>query len=74
MLSGDLAVLQASMLDSLAFDLFALFYDFCGPPEVGLAWCYVVEALVIAPMVLVFDDVIDLDHQPQTLHTQSSIP
>jgi hypothetical protein len=33
-LSGDLAVLQASMLDSLAFDPFALFDDGFGPAKV----------------------------------------
>ena len=38
MLSGDLAVLQAPMLDSLVFDPFALFDDACGPTEVGVGW------------------------------------
>ena len=39
------------MLDSLAFDPFALFDDACGPAEVGIGWRYVVETLVIAPVV-----------------------
>jgi hypothetical protein len=47
MLSGDLAVLQAPMLDSLAFDPFALFDDGFGPAKIGVGWCHVVEALVI---------------------------
>ena len=63
MLSGDLAVLQASMLDSLAFDLFALFYDCCGPAKVGVGWRYVVEALVIAPVVVMLDEGADLGLQ-----------
>jgi hypothetical protein len=46
-LSGDLAVLQASMFDSLAFDPCALFEDCLGSSEVGVGWCHVVEALVI---------------------------
>jgi hypothetical protein len=52
MLSGDVAVLQAPMLDSLAFDPFALFYDGFGPAEVGVGWRYVIETLVIAPVVV----------------------
>jgi len=59
-LSGDLAVLQASMLDRLVFDLFSLFYACCGPAEVGVGWRYVVEALVIAPVVVVLDEAGDL--------------
>ncbi len=51
MLCGDLSVLQASMLDGLAFDPFALFDDGLGPAEVGVGRCDVVEALVVAPMV-----------------------
>ena len=51
MLCGDLAVLQAPMLDGLAFDPFALFDDGCGPAEVGVGGCHVVEALVVAPVV-----------------------
>ena len=62
-LSSDLAVLQASMLDSLAFDLFALFYDCCGPAEVGVGWRYVVEALVIAPVVVMLDEGSDMGLQ-----------
>src|SRR5665647_963846 len=60
MLSGDLAVLQAPMLDSLAFDPFALFEDGFGPAEVDVGWRYVVETLVIAPVVVVLDEGGDL--------------
>ena len=41
-------MLQAPMLDSLAFDPFALFDDGFGPAEVDISWRYVVETLVIA--------------------------
>ena len=53
MLCGELAVLQAPMLESLAFDPFALFDDGCGPTEVGIGGRHVVEALVVAPVVVV---------------------
>ena len=56
MLSGDLVMLQAPMLDSLAFDPFALFDDGFGPAKVGVGWCHVVEALVIAPVVVMPDE------------------
>ena len=59
-LSGDLAVLQAPMLDSLAFDPFALFDDGFSPAEVGVGWRHVVEALVIAPVVAMLDEGADL--------------
>ena len=62
-LSGDLAVLQASMLDSLAFDPFALFDDGCSPAEVGVGWRYVVEALVIAPVVVMLNEGSDMGLQ-----------
>ena len=62
-LSGDLAVLQAPMLNSLAFDPFALFDDGFGPAEVGVGWRYVVEALVIAPVVVMLDEGADLGLQ-----------
>jgi hypothetical protein len=63
MLSGDLAVLQAPMLVSLAFDPFALFDDGFGPAKVGIGWCHVVEALVIAPVVVMLDEGADLSLQ-----------
>ena len=62
-LSGDLAVLQASMLDSLAFDPFALFDDGFGPAKIGVGWCHVVEALVITPVVVMLDEGTDLSLQ-----------
>ena len=44
------------MLDGQAFNPFALFDDGCGPAKVGVGWCHVVEALVVAPMVVLLDE------------------
>ncbi len=52
MLSGDLTVLQEPMLDSLAFDPFALFDDGFGPAKVGVGWCHVVEAIAISMLAI----------------------
>ena len=60
MLCGELAVLQAPMLDGLSFDPFALFDDGCGPAGVGVGRCYVGQALVVAPMVVMLDEGSDL--------------
>ena len=60
MLSGEAAVQQASMLDGLAFDPFPVFDDGFGPAEVGIGGCHIVEALVVAPMIVVFDEGLDL--------------
>ena len=54
MLCGELAVLQAPMLDGLAFDPFALFDDGCA--EVGVGWRHVVEALVVALVIVMLDE------------------
>ena len=56
MLSGDIAVLQAPVVDGLSLDPFALFDDGIGPAEVGVGRGDVVEALVVAPMVVVLDE------------------
>ena len=63
MLCGDLSVLQASMFDGLAFDPFALFDDGIGRTEVGVGRCDVIEALVVAAMVVVLDEGPDLSLQ-----------
>ena len=60
MLCGELAVLQAPMLDGLAFDPFALFDDGCGPAEVGVGRRHVCQALVVASVVVVLDEGADL--------------
>jgi hypothetical protein len=60
MLSGDLAVLQAPMLNSQAINPFALFDYGFGPAEVGVCWRHVVETLVVAPVVVMLDEGADL--------------
>jgi hypothetical protein len=60
MLSGELAVLQAPELDCLSFDPFALFDDGRGPTEVGVGRRDVAETLVIAAMIVMFDEGLDL--------------
>jgi hypothetical protein len=58
-LSGELAVLQAAMFDGLS-DRFALFDDDIGPAEVGVGRGDVVEALVVAAMIVVLDEGMEL--------------
>jgi hypothetical protein len=55
-LGGDLAVLQAPIFDSLSFDPFAMLDDGLRPAEEGIDRCDVVQALVIALMVVVLDE------------------
>ena len=51
---------QAAMLDGLSFDPLSVFDDGFGPSEVGVGGCHIVEALVIAPMIVVLDEGLDL--------------
>ena len=60
MLGGELAVLQASMFDGLAFDRFSLFEDGLCPAEVGVGGRHIIEALVVALVVIVLDERLDL--------------
>ena len=60
MSSGELAVLQAPMFDSLSLDPLALLDDGCRPAEVGVGGRHVVQALVIALVVVVLDERLDL--------------
>ena len=53
-------MLQAPMFDSLSLDPFALADDGRSPAEVGVGRCHIVQALMIAPMVVVFDERFDL--------------
>ena len=53
-------MLQAPMLDGLSLDPFSLFDDGFGPAEVGVGWRHIVQALVVAPVVVVFDERRDL--------------
>ena len=60
MLGGEFAVLQAPIFDGLSFDPSALLDDGLCPAEVGIGRRNVVQALVIALMVVVFDERFDL--------------
>ena len=53
-------MLQAPIFDSLSFDPFALLDDGFCPAEVGVGGRYVVQALVIALMVVMLDERFDL--------------
>ena len=53
-------MLQAPIFDSLSFDPFTLLDDGLRPAEVGIGRCDVVQALVIALMVVVLDERFDL--------------
>ena len=59
-ISGEFAVMQAPIFDGLSFDPFALFDDCFGSAEVGIGRCHVVQALVIALVVLMLDERFDL--------------
>ena len=59
-LSDGFAVLQPSFLDSLSFDPFSSFDDGLGPSEVDVGWRDIVEALVVALVIIVIDEAPDL--------------
>ena len=53
-------MLQAAMLDCVLFDVFPLSqYSFVAA-EVDVGWCNVVEALMVALVVVVFHEGLDL--------------
>ena len=54
---------QAPMLECLLFDPFALLDDGSGSAEVGIGRCDVVEAFVVALVVVVLDEGFDLTFQ-----------
>ena len=60
MLCGVAGVQQAAMLDGLALDPLTVFDDGSSFAEVGVRGCCTIEALEIAPMVVVFDEGLDL--------------
>lgn len=51
---------QAPLLECLLFDPFSLLDDGCGPAGVGIGSSDVFEALVVAVVVVVFDEGFDL--------------
>jgi protein involved in temperature-dependent protein secretion len=60
MLCGELAVLQAPIFDGLSLDPFALLDDGWCPAEVGVGGGHIVQALVVALVVVVLDECLDL--------------
>ena len=59
-LSGDFAVLQAPVLEGQSFDAPTFFKDLSAPAEVDIRRGQVLQALVIAMMIIVLDEVADL--------------
>ena len=55
-LSSGVAVLQAPVLDGLSFDPFPFQQDGLAAPEVDIGGREVARALVIAPVIIVFDE------------------
>lgn len=63
MLGGELAVLQAPMFDGLPYDPFSSFDDDICPAKVGIGGGHVIQALVVALVVIVLDEGLDLGLQ-----------
>ena len=53
-------MLQAPMFDGLSFDPFTLFDDGGCPAEVGVGGRHIVQALMIALVIVVLDERLDL--------------
>jgi hypothetical protein len=60
MLGGEFALLQAPMFDGLPFDPFSELGDGLSPAEVGVGGRHVVQALVIASVIVILDERRDL--------------
>ncbi len=56
MLSRVLLMEQASILDSAVFDFGSPFDDDCVAPAVGISGRYVIDALVVAVIVIMVDE------------------
>ena len=59
-LSGDFAVLQAPVFEGLSFDAPTLFKDLPASAEVNIRRGQIIQALVIAIVIIVLDAVADL--------------
>ena len=53
-------MLQSSLSDGVAFDPFALKQDGLAASEVDIGWCQVLQALMVAPVIVVLDEEIDV--------------
>ena len=60
MLSGDIAVVQASALDGVSFDPFSFKQDGLATSEVDVGRRQISDALVVSQMIVVGDEVADL--------------
>ena len=60
MLCGDIAVVQASVLDGLSFDPFSFEQDGLAASEVDVGRRQISDALVVSQMVVVGDELADL--------------
>jgi hypothetical protein len=55
-----LLVLQSSLSDGLAFDPFSLKQDGLASSEVDVGRCQVLQAFVVAPVIVVIDEAADV--------------
>ena len=62
-LGGDFAVLQAPVFEFLSFDASTFFEDLSAPGEVDIRRGQVLQALVIAMVIIVLDEVADLSFE-----------
>ena len=49
-------MLQAAVCDGVALDAFAFREDLLSSAEVDIGWCEVIDALMIANVIVVFDE------------------
>ena len=56
-------MLQAAVCDSCMFDAFAFCEDCLGSAEVGVGRCDVFDALMIADVIVMFDEGADLSFE-----------
>jgi hypothetical protein len=59
-LGGDFAVLQAPVFEDLSFDALPFFEDLAASTEVDIRRGQIIQALVIAIVIIVLDAVADL--------------
>ena len=56
-------MLQAAVCDGFALDAFSLGQDCLGPAEVDIGWSQIVDALMIADVIVVLDEGSDLSFE-----------
>src|SRR5882672_4729365 len=59
-LGSDCGAHQASGLHGLSFDPLSFQQDCVASPEVGSGWCQMADGLVVTPVVVVINEVVDL--------------